>query len=253
MAVVGVLALQGSFHEHIAALRKLGVNGVEIRKPEQLLNVNSLIIPGGESTAMAKLAEYHNLFPALREFVQLGKPVWGTCAGLIFLANKAAGQKIGGQELVGGLDCTVHRNFFGSQIQSFETELSVPELASKEGGPETFRGIFIRAPAIIEAGPDVQVLADYPVRSNRLSTADSPTEDKKENVEEESKVIVAVRQGNIMGTAFHPELTADTRWHSYFLKMANVSGEEASSSLVPAEASTNVNQRPLNDLPTFQS
>nr|GEY38885.1 probable pyridoxal 5'-phosphate synthase subunit PDX2 [Tanacetum cinerariifolium] len=112
---VGVLALQGSFNEHIAALRRIGVKGVEIRKAEQLENVTSLIIPGGESTTMAKLAELHNLFPALREFVKMGKPVWGTCAGLIFLANKATGQKEGGQELVGGLDCTVHRNFFGSQ------------------------------------------------------------------------------------------------------------------------------------------
>ncbi|TKY63491.1 pyridoxal 5'-phosphate synthase subunit PDX2 [Spatholobus suberectus] len=242
MAVVGVLALQGSFNEHIAALRRLGVKGVEIRKPEQLLTVSSLIIPGGESTTMAKLAEYHNLFPALREFVQMGKPVWGTCAGLIFLANRATGQKTGGQDLVGGLDCTVHRNFFGSQIQSFEAELSVPELASKEGGPETFRG-----------GHEVQVLADYPVPSSRLLSSDSFIEDKTENAEEEGKVIVAVRQGNILGTAFHPELTADTRWHSYFLKMANEIGEEvSSSSIVPAQVGTSYYQQPRNDLPVFQ-
>ncbi|KAG5060377.1 hypothetical protein AAZX31_01G106300 [Glycine max] len=253
MAVVGVLALQGSFNEHIAALRRLGVKGVEIRKPEQLNTISSLIIPGGESTTMAKLAEYHNLFPALREFVQMGKPVWGTCAGLIFLANKAMGQKTGGQYLVGGLDCTVHRNFFGSQIQSFEAELSVPELVSKEGGPETFRGIFIRAPAILEAGPEVQVLADYLVPSSRLLSSDSSIEDKMENAEEESKVIVAVRQGNILATAFHPELTADTRWHSYFVKMSNEIGEEASSSsLVPAQVSTSQYQQPRNDLPIFQ-
>ncbi|KAG6760717.1 hypothetical protein POTOM_033897 [Populus tomentosa] len=197
MAAVGVLALQGSFNEHIAgtfflhkpsfvfvfgclfsysktslcvltALARLGVKGIEIRKPEQLLNVTSLIIPGGESTTMAKLAEFHNLFPALREFVQMGKPVWGTCAGLIFLANKAIGQKTGGQELVGGLDCTVHRNYFGSQIQSFEAELTVPELACKEGGPETFRGVFIRAPAILEVGPGVDVLAKCPVPSTNV-------------------------------------------------------------------------------------
>ncbi|KAF6139705.1 hypothetical protein GIB67_006653 [Kingdonia uniflora] len=159
--VIGVLALQGSYNEHIAVLRRLGVRGVEIKKPEQLNSINGLIIPGGESTTMAKLAEYHNLFPALREFVKLGKPVWGTCAGLIFLANKAVGQKEGGQELVGGLDCTVHRNFFGSQIQSFEAELSVPELAATEGGPAHFRGIFIRAPAVLETGADVEVLAAY--------------------------------------------------------------------------------------------
>lgn len=92
MAVVGVLALQGSYNEHMAALRRIGVKGVEVRKPEQLLGIDSLIIPGGESTTMAKLANYHNLFPALREFVGGGKPVWGTCAGLIFLANKAVGE-----------------------------------------------------------------------------------------------------------------------------------------------------------------
>ncbi|KAF3971046.1 hypothetical protein CMV_005325 [Castanea mollissima] len=231
MALVGVLALQGSFNEHIAALRRLGVKGVEIRKPAQLDSVASLIIPGGESTTMAKLAEYHNLFPALREFVKMGKPVWGTCAGLIFLANKAVGQKTGGQELVGGLDCTVHRNFFGSQIQSFEAELPVPELASKEGGPETFPGVFIRAPAILEVGPEVQVLADYPVPSDVLDS-NSTIESPEEKIQSEKKVIVAVRQGNLLGTAFHPELTADTRWHSYFLKMANDVAEGASTSII---------------------
>ncbi|CAL8161327.1 unnamed protein product [Prunus armeniaca] len=240
MALVGVLALQGSFNEHIAALRRLGVKGVEIRKPEQLETVASLIIPGGESTTMAKLAEYHNLFPALREFVKMGKPVWGTCAGLIFLANKATGQKIGGQELIGGLDCTVHRNFFGSQIQSFEAELAVPELASREGGPEVFRGVFIRAPAILDVGPEVQVMADYLVQSN------------EENTGSEKKVIVAVRQRNLLATAFHPELTADTRWHSYFLKMATETGEEASSSIVAVGADLNLDQQPKIDLPIFQ-
>ncbi|KAI4334416.1 hypothetical protein L6164_019113 [Bauhinia variegata] len=252
MALVGVLALQGSFNEHIAALKRLGVKGVEIRKPEQLQNVASLIIPGGESTTMAKLAEHYNLLPALREFVKMGRPVWGTCAGLIFLANKVTGQKTGGQELIGGLDCTVHRNFFGSQIQSFEAELSVPELASKEGGPETFRGVFIRAPAILEAGPEVQVLADYPVPSNQLLGSDSSVEDQKVSVETESKVIVAVRQGNMLATAFHPELTTDSRWHSYFLKMANDIGEEATSSLVPVEVNLSYYQQPRNDLPVFQ-
>jgi 5'-phosphate synthase pdxT subunit len=108
-------------------------------------------------------------FPALREFVGTGRPVWGTCAGLIFLANKAVGQKSGGQELIGGLDCTVHRNFFGSQLQSFETELSVPMLAEKEGGSDTCRGVFIRAPAILDVGSNVEVLADCPVPSDRPS------------------------------------------------------------------------------------
>lgn len=252
MAVVGVLALQGSFNEHIAALRRLGVKGVEIRKPEQLDSVASLIIPGGESTTMAKLAQYHNLFPALREFVKLGKPVWGTCAGLIFLADKAVGQKEGGQDLVGGLDCTVHRNFFGSQIQSFETELSVPELASKEGGPDTFRGVFIRAPAILEVGPEVQVLADYPVPSNNVLDSNSTVEAPEEKIQSENKVIVAVRQGNLLGTAFHPELTADTRWHSYFLKMASDVAEGASSSIVAVGVDLGLKKQPMQDLPIYQ-
>ncbi|EEF32100.1 Glutamine amidotransferase subunit pdxT, putative [Ricinus communis] len=253
MAVVGVLALQGSFNEHIAALKRLGVKGVEIRKPEQLDNVTSLIIPGGESTTMAKLAEYHNLFPALREFVQTGKPVWGTCAGLIFLADKAVGQKTGGQELVGGLDCTVHRNYFGSQIQSFETELSVPELVSKEGGPETFRGVFIRAPAVVEVGPGVEVLAEYPVPSTNVLYSSSAVQIQEENALPEKRVIVAVKQGNMLGTAFHPELTADTRWHSFFLKMGGDAREEASTSIVPVGGvDESVDEKQRIDLPIYQ-
>lgn len=252
MAVVGVLALQGSFNEHIAALRRLGVKGVAIRKPEQLQSIGSLIIPGGESTTMAKLAGFHNLFPALREFVRMGKPVWGTCAGLIFLANKAVGQKEGGQELVGGLDCTVHRNYFGSQIQSFEAELLVPELASKEGGPESFRGIFIRAPAVLEVGPEVEVLADYPIPSNKVLYSSSAVEIQEEYAVPEKKVIVAIRQGNLLGTAFHPELTADTRWHSYFLKMVSEVGEGTSNTIVAVSGGDpSSDQETIYDLPIF--
>ncbi|KAK8493492.1 hypothetical protein V6N12_024879 [Hibiscus sabdariffa] len=230
MGVVGVLALQGSFNEHIAALRRLGVKGVEIRKPEQLQTISSLIIPGGESTTMAKLAEFHNLFPAL--------PV---------------GQKEGGQELVGGLDCTVHRNYFGSQIQSFEAELVVPELASKEGGPETFRGVFIRAPAVLDVGPEVEVLADYPIPSNKVLYSSSAVEIEEESAVPEKKVIVAVKQGKLLGTAFHPELTADTRWHSYFLKMASDLGEETSNAVVAvSDAASSSDPQTIYDLPIFR-
>ncbi|PHU03853.1 putative pyridoxal 5'-phosphate synthase subunit PDX2 [Capsicum chinense] len=243
--VVGVLALQGSFNEHIAALKRLGVKGVEVRKPEQLLNVSSLIIPGGESTTMAKLAELHNLFPALREFVQMGKPVWGTCAGLIFLANKATGQKTGGQELVGGLDCTVHRNFFGSQIQSFETELPIPQVVAKEGGPPCFRAVFIRAPAILDVGPDVEVLADIPVSAIAIQKEEDSTESGK-------KVIVAVKQGNLLATAFHPELTADTRWHSYFLKMVPEIEVGASAIISTSTTTQSFGGRPIIDFPIYQ-
>ncbi|CDY09196.1 BnaA02g06220D [Brassica napus] len=194
------------------------------------VELSSLIIPGGESTTMAKLAEYHNLFPALREFVKTGKPVWGTCAGLIFLADRAVGQKEGGQELVGGLDCTVHRNFFGSQIQSFEADISVPLLTSKEGGAETFRGVFIRAPAVLDVGPDVEVLAHCPVPSNKVLYSSSTVQIQEEDALPETKVIVAVKQRNLLATAFHPELTADTRWHSYFMKMTKEMEQGGSSS-----------------------
>nr|GLL43089.1 probable pyridoxal 5'-phosphate synthase subunit PDX2 isoform X1 [Ipomoea trifida]GMD67195.1 probable pyridoxal 5'-phosphate synthase subunit PDX2 [Ipomoea batatas] len=248
---VGVLALQGSFNEHIAVLKRLGVKGIEIRKAEQLQSVSSLIIPGGESTTMAKLAEFHNLFPALREFVKMGKPVWGTCAGLIFLADKAVGQKTGGQELIGGLNCTVHRNFFGSQIQSFETELAIPEVAAKEGGPPTFRAVFIRAPAILEVGPDVQILADVPASSVITVSSHSSTQEQLESAESEQKVIVAVKQGNMLATAFHPELTADTRWHSYFLKMVPEFGGTSSIITTTGEGSS-FYERPRIDLPVFQ-
>lgn len=245
---IGVLAFQGSFNEHIAALRRIGVKGVEIRKPEQLQDVAGLIIPGGESTTMAKLAEYHNMFPALREFVQMGKPVWGTCAGLIFLANRAYGQKVGGQELVGGLDCTVHRNFFGSQIQSFEADITVPQLTDKEGGPSNFRGVFIRAPAILDAGPEVEVLAEVPVASDKLKNLDMAMDGQ----EPQDKVIVAVKQGNLLGTAFHPELTADSRWHSYFVRMVNdVEEGTTSTSIIKAGDLSAALQEPKIDLPIY--
>lgn len=246
---IGVLALQGSFNEHVAALRRIGVKGAEVRKPEQLQDVAGLIIPGGESTTMAKLAEYHNMFPALREFVKMGKPVWGTCAGLIFLANKAYGQKAGGQELVGGLDCTVHRNFFGSQIQSFEAEISVPELTEKEGGPSNFRAVFIRAPAILEVGPEVEVLAEVPVLSGKLKNLDMAEDSQEENPKPLNKVIVAVKQGNLLGTAFHPELTADSRWHSYFVRMVN-DGEGTSSSIIKAGDLSGLQESKI-ELPVF--
>lgn len=243
---VGVLALQGSFNEHIATLKRLGVEAIEVRKPEQLEDLSALIIPGGESTTMAKLAVQYNLIPALREFGSSGKPIWGTCAGLIFLADNVVGQKKGGQDLIGGLDCTVHRNFFGSQLYSFETELEVPALAAVEGGPPSFRAVFIRAPAILETGPSVEVLANYTVSDVMLEKLQGA----KGSAE---KVAVAVKQGNLLATAFHPELTSDTRWHSYFLKMLR--GETCSSAIVPQSKSGNLQAGQVmqrKDLPIFQ-
>ncbi|XP_077225364.1 pyridoxine biosynthesis 2 isoform X3 [Tasmannia lanceolata] len=239
---IGVLALQGSFNEHLAALRRIGVKGVEIRKPEQLQHVIALIIPGGESTTMAKLAECHNLGSLCGGLVQ-GLFSWQT--------KQLASQKSGGQDLVGGLDCTVHRNFFGSQLQSFETELSVPELVAKEGGPATFRCVFIRAPAILKAGPDVEVLADYPVPLEKLICSKSVDESQEEKLRSEEKVIIAVKQGNLLATAFHPELTADTRWHSFFLKMVGEAGDQKLNCISTTEGDLSDHQTP-NDLPIFQ-
>ncbi len=143
MVRVGVLALQGAFLEHAAMLRGLGAEVVEVRKPEQLAGLDGLVMPGGESTTMGLVAERWGLVEPLRAWVQAGKPVWGTCAGMILLADHAVGQKQGGQPLIGGLDVTVNRNYFGRQNQSFEVLLEVPAL-----GDEPFRAVFIRAPAI---------------------------------------------------------------------------------------------------------
>ncbi|MCE7989067.1 MAG: pyridoxal 5'-phosphate synthase glutaminase subunit PdxT [Caldilinea sp. CFX5] len=192
---IGVLALQGAFIEHIEMLRRLGVEAVEVRKAAQLADLDGLIIPGGESTTMGLVAERWGLVEPLRAWVKAGKPVWGTCAGMILLAERAVGQKQGGQPLLGGLDITVNRNYFGRQVDSFETDLQVPLWADAP-----FHAIFIRAPAIVETGPTVEPLAQVT----------TPTGDT---------VIVAARQRHLLATAFHPELTADLRWHALFVEM----------------------------------
>ena len=194
MVTIGILALQGAFVEHEAMVRRLGAQAVQVRKPEQLADLDGLIIPGGESTTMGLVAERWGLVEPLRAWVRSGKPTWGTCAGMIMLADRATGQKEGGQTLLGGLDVTVNRNYFGRQNESFETWLRVPAL-----GEAPIRAVFIRAPAIVAAGASVEVLATVPGRGE--------------------DVIAAVRQGNILATAFHPELTDDLRWHALFLAM----------------------------------
>jgi 5'-phosphate synthase pdxT subunit len=188
---IGVLALQGAFHEHIQVLRRLGAVAVEVRKPEQLAGLDGLVLPGGESTTMGLVAERWGLVEPLRAWVHGGRPTWGTCAGMILLAERAAGQKQGGQPLLGGLDVTVNRNYFGRQVDSFETVLEVTVF-----DPPQSPAVFIRAPAITQLGPEVEPLAALP-----------------------GPIYVAVRQGAILATAFHPELTPDTRWHALFLEM----------------------------------
>lgn len=209
---IGVLALQGSFREHMNLLNRIdNVIVSEVRTEEQLKAVDGLVIPGGESTTMALIAEKWGLLPALRDFASKGKPMWGTCAGLIFLADKATGMKEGGQALIGGINCLVHRNFFGAQINSFETMLKIPECLEpfSEGreGEGQYRAVFIRAPAITEVGDGVQVLATYTLTKEELRESGYES------------VIIAVRSNNLMATSFHPELTSDTRWHKYFVNM----------------------------------
>lgn len=192
---IGVLALQGAFIEHIKMLRQLGVQAVEVRKAEQLAGLDGLIIPGGESTTMGLIAERWGMVEPLRAWVHGGRPTWGTCAGMILLADRATNQKQGGQPLLGGFDITVNRNYFGRQVDSFETDLLVAEL-----GEAPFHAVFIRAPAIMEVGPAAHSLVDVTTPSGET-------------------VIAAAQQGALLATAFHPELTTDPRWHELFIRM----------------------------------
>ncbi len=191
---IGVLALQGAFLEHANMLRKLGATPIEVRLPSDLEQLNGLIIPGGESTTIGKLAAQFGLIDPLLHFVNQGKPVWGTCAGLIFLAKDIGLTGSGGHVVpprLAVMDVTVDRNAYGRQIDSFEADLHCTFLADDV----PFRAVFIRAPRIESGGEGVEFLA-------RL----------------EDGSIVAAQQNNLLVTAFHPELTNDLRFHQYFLK-----------------------------------
>lgn len=190
VARIGVLALQGDFREHIQVLRRLGAEVNEVRLPQHLAGLDGLILPGGESTTVGKLAMEYQLLEPLRELAASGVPLWGTCAGLILLARDVGRE----QPLVGALNVQVNRNAFGRQVDSFEAELKVPVLTEPE---RPFRAVFIRAPLVTYVGPAVNVLA-------RL---------------DDSNGVVAVQQGHVLGTAFHPELTNDDRFHRYFLAL----------------------------------
>lgn len=190
---IGVLALQGAFREHIEALRHLGAEAVEVRLPEQLEGLDGLIIPGGESTAIGKLAVKYGLQEAIRRYAEAGKPVYGTCAGMILLSRDVGRD----QPLLGMMDVKVERNAFGRQLDSFETDLQILAL-----GEEPFPAVFIRAPRIAEVGRGVEVLASLP-----------------------DGTPVAARQQNMIVTAFHPELTDDLRFHKYFLEIVGANAE----------------------------
>ena len=191
---IGVLALQGAFLEHANMLRRLGVQPVEVRLPEHLAGLDGLIIPGGESTTIGKLAAQYDMMEPLRQFIGANKAVWGTCAGMIFLARDIGATGSGGHVVpprLAVMDITVDRNAFGRQVDSFEADL---QLTFSDGSP--FRAVFIRAPLIEDTGERVEILA-------RLDDGR----------------IVSARQKNLLVTAFHPELSDDMRFHQYFLEL----------------------------------
>lgn len=190
---IGVLALQGDFEEHITILELLDVVVVEVRLPEHLQGLDGLIIPGGESTTIGKLAIDFGLVEPLRQFGK-EKAIWGTCAGAIFLSRDARRQ----QPLLGLMDITVERNAFGRQVSSFETELEVPILREMFQDERPYPAVFIRAPLIESVKGEARILATLP-----------------------DGRIVAAQQGHLLATSFHPELTEDDRFHRYFLAMAD--------------------------------
>lgn len=190
MARVGVLALQGAFAEHVHAFERLGVEVVEVRLPEQLWELDALVIPGGESTTMSLLMDGFALREPVLELAGRGAPIWGTCAGMIMLAKDVQDERVHSLDL---MDLRVLRNAFGRQVDSFEADLRIPAL-----GEKPFPAVFIRAPVVDGAGDEVEVLARLP-----------------------DGRIVAARQGHFLATAFHPELTDDPRFHQLLLDMAN--------------------------------
>ena len=192
---IGVLALQGDFKEHIVVLRRLDVETVEVRLPSHLEELDGLIIPGGESTTIGKLATAYHLMGPLVEF-GAQKAIWGTCAGAIFLSKDVHRQ----QPLLSLMDITVGRNAFGRQVASFEMDLDVPALREVEPGGAPYHAVFIRAPLIESVRQPAQVLAQLP-----------------------DGRIVAARQGRLLATSFHPELTQDDRFHRYFVTLCNPS------------------------------
>ena len=191
MEKVGVLAIQGDFAEHCKIFRDLGVQAPEIRLPDQLGDVDGLVIPGGESTTITKLMDIYGLVEPIKRFVHSGRPLWGTCAGMIVSSRNVVGDVLVPMDLI---DLDVRRNAFGSQIDSFEADLPVPAI-----GDPPFHAVFIRAPWIERMGPGVELIS-------RLQDG-TP---------------VAARQQNVLVTSFHPELTEDSRFHNMFLQMGRI-------------------------------
>jgi 5'-phosphate synthase pdxT subunit len=193
---IGVLAIQGDVREHITHIEQSGGQGILVRTREQLVELDGLIVPGGESTTMSILAQKNDLFPTLRK-LSTEIPMYGSCAGLIMLANVIEDGR-SDQQTIGGLDIVAQRNAFGRQVDSFEIDLDIKAL-----GEPAFRAVFIRAPLVKSVGKGVEVIASIPA----------------ETFNDAHDRIVAVRQGNLLATSFHPEITPDLRIHEYFLEM----------------------------------
>jgi 5'-phosphate synthase pdxT subunit len=203
VTTIGVLALQGDFLEHSDMLRAVGVDAREVRTANELKGLDALIIPGGESTTFGRLIDDFRLQEPLSAFVRSGAPVWGTCAGMILLSRHATQLEF---PTLQAIDIEVDRNAYGRQVDSFEADIDVPSL-----GPEPYHAIFIRAPVVASVGPAVDVLATC----------------RKDDSSPERPV--AVRQGDVLATSFHPELTNDTRFHRYFLDMVESAGRPSSA------------------------
>ena len=198
---IGVLAVQGDVPEHVAALCAGGAETVGVRRPSELEGLDGVVIPGGESTTMGKLLHAFDLFEPLRSAIGGGLPAYGSCAGMILLARRVL-DGTPDQQTLGGLDITVRRNAFGRQVDSFEADLAMPELTEPQ---RPMHAVFIRAPWVESVGPGVRVLARAPGEQGRP---------------------VAVRQGVVMATAFHPEMTGDGRVHRYFLDVVRAAGRD---------------------------
>ncbi|GAA4286047.1 pyridoxal 5'-phosphate synthase glutaminase subunit PdxT [Georgenia daeguensis] len=210
---VGVLALQGDVREHLAALVSAGADAVPVRRPAELAAVDALVLPGGESTTMDKLLRAFDLFGPVRERIAAGMPVFGSCAGMILLADRVL-DRPADQQTLGGIDMTVRRNAFGRQVDSFEQPLRAPRL---EGGEGPLHAVFIRAPWVEEVGPGVEVLA------TTVAPAHAPAGPRHDVADDEAHErtgrIVAVRHGRLLATAFHPEIGEDARVHRFFVNM----------------------------------
>jgi pyridoxal 5'-phosphate synthase pdxT subunit len=196
MTKIGVLALQGAVREHIQSLEACGVEAVAIKHKEELEAIDGLILPGGESTTMRRLIDKYDFMDALKEFAHTGKPMYGTCAGLILLAKNIVGYS---EPHLGVMDVSVERNSFGRQVDSFEADLAIKDVA------DNFTAVFIRAPHIVDAGENVEVLAKHNGR------------------------IVAAREGQYLGCSFHPELTDDHRLTAYFVEMVKETKQKQSA------------------------